>query len=139
MSSRSEDHPGSVRRIGVMIVADHPIMRDSLRRLLRQQADMDLAGELSAAGTVSSELARLQPDVLIIDLQSQHGEAQRAIKAIRSASPLTPIVLLTTYPWESEHLYADDPDTVVVLSKTAPGDEVIAVVRQAALRRKFTL
>ena len=139
MSSRSKDHPGSVRRIGVMIVADHPIMRDSLRRLLRQQADMDLAGELSAAGTVSSELARLQPDVLIIDLQSQHGEAQRAIKAIRSASPLTPIVLLTTYPWESEHLYADDPDTVVVLSKTAPGDEVIAVVRQAALRRKFTL
>ena len=117
-----------------MIVADHPIMRDSLRRLLRQQADMDLAGELSAASTVSNELARLQPDVLIIDLQSQHGEAQRAIKAIRSASPLTPIVLLTTYPWESEHLYADDPDTVVVLSKTAPGDEVIAVLRQAALR-----
>ena len=134
MSSRSEDHPGSVRRIGVMIVADHPIMRDSLRRLLRQQADIDLVGELPDASTVSSEFARFQPDILLIDLQSQHGEAQRAIKAVRGVSPRTPILLLTTYPWESEHLYADDPDTVVVLSKTAPGDEVIAVLRQAALR-----
>jgi DNA-binding NarL/FixJ family response regulator len=115
-----------------MLVADHPIMRDSLRRLLRQQTDMDLVCELPDASAVAAALARFQPDILLLDLQSQHGEAQRAIDAVRTASPLTPIVLLTTYPWESERLHPEAPDVVTALSKTAPGDEVVAVLRRAA-------
>jgi DNA-binding NarL/FixJ family response regulator len=115
-----------------MLVADHPIMRDSLRRLLRQQADMDLVCELHDASAVAAALARFQPNILLLDLQSQHGEAQRAIDAVWTVSPLTPIVLLTTYPWDSEHLHPRAPDAVTALSKTAPGDEVIAVLRRAA-------
>ena len=114
-----------------MLVADHPIMRDSLRRLLRQQTGIDLVCELQDASAIAAALARFQPDILLLDLQSQHGEAQRAIDIVRTVSPLTPVVLLTTYPWESEHLHPDAPDTVTALSKTAPGDEVIAVLRRA--------
>jgi DNA-binding NarL/FixJ family response regulator len=115
-----------------MLVAAHPIMRDSLRRLLRQQADMDLVCELHDGSAVAAALARFQPDILLLDLQSQRGEAQWTLDVVRTVSPLTPIVLLTTYPWESERLHPDVPDTVTALSKTAPGDEVIAVLRRAA-------
>jgi DNA-binding NarL/FixJ family response regulator len=120
-----------------MIIADHPIMRDSLRRLFRQQTDLDLVCELDGAGQLLTEFSRYRPDILLIDLHLTHGEAQRAIDAVRSVSPLSPIVVLTTYPWESAQFYPDDPGTVVVLSRTAPGDEVIAVIRRAASR--FTL
>lgn len=114
-----------------MIVADHPIMRDSLRRLFRQQADMDLVCELPDASLVLSEFSRYQPDILLIDLQAPPGEARRAIDAARSVSPLSPIIVLTTYPWESIDFCPADSGTVVVLSKTSAGDEVIAAVRQA--------
>jgi DNA-binding NarL/FixJ family response regulator len=117
-----------------MIIADHPIMRDSLRRLFRRQADMDLVGELHAAREALTELRRCHPDILLIDLQMPPGEAKYAIHCIRTVSPLSPIVVLTTYPWESANFYPDDPGTLVLVSKTAPGDEVLAAVRQAATR-----
>ena len=122
-----------MKQLAVMIVADHPIMRHSLRRLFRQQADMNLVCELHDVGRVLTEFSRCQPDILLIALQLPHAEAQRAIDAVRTVSPLSPIIVLTTYPWEIANLYSDDPGTVVVLSKTAPGDEVIAAIRQAAV------
>ena len=117
-----------------MIIADHPIMRDSLRRLFRRQADIDLVGELHAAREALTELRRCHPDILLIDLQIPPGEAKHAIRCVRAVSPLAPIIVLTTYPWESVNFYPGDPGTLVLVSKTAPGDEVLAAVRQAATR-----
>jgi two-component system, NarL family, response regulator LiaR len=130
---RSIDSSGSVRKLGVMIVADHPIMRDSLRRLFRQQADMDLVCEVPDAGRVLSEFSRYQPDILLIDLQAPPGQARRVIDAVRTVSPLSPIVVLTTYPWEGADFRPDDSGTVVLLSKTSAGDEVLDAVRHATL------
>jgi DNA-binding NarL/FixJ family response regulator len=121
-----------VKDLAVMIVANHPIMRDGLRRLFHHQTDMKLVCELHDAAQVLTAFSHCQPDILLIDLQLPGGEAQRAIDAVRAVAPLVPIVVLTTYPWEGANLYPDDPGTVVVLSKTAPGDEVIAAIRQAA-------
>ncbi len=107
-------------------------MQDSLRRLFMQQADMDMVCELHEARAVLAECRRCKPDILLIDLQMPPGEAKRTIDAVRTISPLLPIVVLTTYPWESSNFDPDERGRLVLVSKTAPGDEVIAVVRQAA-------
>ena len=71
----------------VMIVDDHPLLRDGLAKVLNQQADFIVCGEAGDARAALAALDKCRPDVLIVDLTMDVGNGLDLIKDLRARRP----------------------------------------------------
>jgi DNA-binding NarL/FixJ family response regulator len=86
-----------VNKIRILVVDDHPILRQGLSALLAVELDMQLVAEASN-GREAIELFRsLRPDVTLLDVQMPETDGIEALTTIRSEFPAARIVVLTTY------------------------------------------
>ncbi len=96
--ARNEQTDGDAEtQYRVLLVDDHEIVRRGLRAVLQERAEIAVVGE---AGTVQSgieEAARLQPDIVVMDLRLPDGSGVEACREIRSQSPDTKVIILTSY------------------------------------------
>jgi DNA-binding NarL/FixJ family response regulator len=114
----------------VLIVDDHPLLRDGLAKVLNQQVDLMVCGE---AGDVSGGLAALstcRPDVVIVDLSLGEGNGLDLIKAICARNAKLPILVLSMH---NENLYAERAVRAGARGYVMKREPVGAVV--AALRK----
>jgi DNA-binding NarL/FixJ family response regulator len=86
-----------IRRIRILSVDDHPLLRSGIGALIATQPDMQLAGEASNGKEAVQLHRQLQPDVTLMDLQMPDMGGLDAIIAIRSEQPAARIIVLTTY------------------------------------------
>jgi two-component system NarL family response regulator len=93
-----------VRRIRIMIVDDHAIVREGLRTVVESQRDMQVVAEAAGSEDVVALFAGTQPDVVIVDLRLRNGSGVEAIRALRSIYPGSRIVVLSNYSSE-EHVF----------------------------------
>jgi DNA-binding NarL/FixJ family response regulator len=123
--------PGVVP-IRVLVVDDHPLVREGLRAVLATHADIEVVGVASTA-EMAVELASLHtPDVVLMDFRLAGRTGAEAAAEIRLAQPSTSIVFLS----------ADDSDTTLsaavqagaagYLDKSASMEEVVSAIRRAA-------
>jgi DNA-binding NarL/FixJ family response regulator len=99
----SGDAPGSaVRR--VLIVDDHPIVRQGLRRIVEDQDDLVVCGEAHTRDDVRAALAEQHPDVLICDISSKNGSGIDLVRYARAHYPQLRILVLSAL---DETLYAE--------------------------------
>jgi two-component system, NarL family, response regulator LiaR len=90
--------------ISVLIVDDHEIVRRGIRAYLETQADFNVVGE-AASGEQAIEMAlNLVPDVVLMDLILPGMDGVESTRRIKSLSPRTQIVVLTSYH-EDEHIF----------------------------------
>jgi NarL family two-component system response regulator YdfI len=83
--------------IRVMVVDDHPVVRDGLRSILETSSDLELVGE-AADGREAIRLAvDLSPDVVLMDLRMPEVDGIEAITRLKEHAPQVEIVILTTY------------------------------------------
>src|SRR5262245_42860407 len=81
----------------ILVVDDHPMVRDGLVRLISQQPDLECCGE---AGTVSEsvvEVARQNPDLVILDLRIKGGDGLELIKSLKAQFPALRILILSQH------------------------------------------
>lgn len=90
----SEAAAGMIR---VLVVDDHPLMREGIAAVIAGQDDMRLIGEASDGAEAVAAYAALHPDVVLMDLRMPGMDGIEAIAAIRAVSPRARIVVLTTY------------------------------------------
>ncbi|WP_313919571.1 response regulator transcription factor [Tahibacter sp.] len=90
----SESAAGMIR---VLVVDDHPLMREGIAAVIAGQDDMRLIGEASNGAEAVSAYAALHPDVVLMDLRMPGMDGIEAIATIRAVSPRARIVVLTTY------------------------------------------
>src|ERR1043166_7868870 len=81
----------------ILIVDDHPIVRSGLMRLIDQQSDLVCCGEASVAAEVQTEVARLSPDLVILDLRLKRADGLELIKSLKSQFPGIKILILSQY------------------------------------------
>src|SRR5688572_14729105 len=84
-------------RSRVLIVDDHPGFRSEARTLL-ESAGYDVVGEAATATDASAAAARLQPDLVILDIGLPDGSGLDATAEIRAAAPETAVVLVSVRP-----------------------------------------
>lgn len=92
----------AVRR--VLIVDDHPIVRQGLRRIMENQDDLVVCGEAETAGDMRAALDDLHPDGLICDINSKHGDGIDLVRHARAHHPQLRILVLSA---QDETLYAE--------------------------------
>jgi DNA-binding NarL/FixJ family response regulator len=117
--------------IRLLIVDDHPIVRDGLRGVFADDPDFEVAGE-AGNGREAVELAgRLGVDVVLMDLRMPEMGGVAAIKALRAATPEVRVLVLTTFDTDSDVLPAIEAGATGYLLKDAPSAELIRAVRAA--------
>ena len=88
---------GSPRRIRVLVVEDHPLMRHGLRSRIADEPDMEVVGEAGDGPAAVAAYAAFQPDVTLLDLRLPGMDGPEVIRAIRVDDPEAKVVILTSY------------------------------------------
>ena len=119
-------------KLRVLVVDDHAVVRQGLRAYLELQSDIEVCGEAGNA-THATELAKqLQPDVALVDMVMPGGDGIQATRSIRSVSPQTQVVILTSSTDESSVRPALEAGAVSYQLKDVGGAELVDTVRRAA-------
>jgi DNA-binding NarL/FixJ family response regulator len=118
--------------IRIIIIDDHPVVREGLRGMLASQPDFEVVGE-AADGAAGVELiAALQPDVTLMDLRMPGLDGVGAIEAIRRRGLPARILVLTTYDSDTDIVRAIQAGATGYLLKDTPRDELFRAIRATA-------
>jgi DNA-binding NarL/FixJ family response regulator len=81
----------------ILVVDDHPMVRDGLRRLLSQESDLVWCGEAGTVAETHTAVAELRPDLVILDLRLRGGDGLELIKSLKAQHPDLRILILSQY------------------------------------------
>ncbi|MFH8731496.1 MULTISPECIES: response regulator transcription factor [unclassified Streptomyces] len=118
--------------ISLLIVDDHPVVRDGLRGMFESADDFTVLGEASNGVEAVGLAARLDPDVVLMDLRMPGGNGVDAIKELTRRGARSRVLVLTTYDTDSDTLPAIEAGATGYLLKDAPREELFTAVRAAA-------
>ena len=118
--------------IGLLIVDDHPVVRDGLSGMFASARDVTVLGQ-AGDGAEAVRLAQaLRPDVILMDLRMPGMDGVTAIAELARRGCTARILVLTTYDTDSYVLSAIEAGATGYLLKDAPREELLRAVRAAA-------
>lgn len=115
--------------ITVMIVDDHPLLREGVAAVIDGQPDMRLVAEATDGHEALLRFRTHRPDVTLMDLRMPGMDGIAAITAIRSEFPDAHIAVLTTYPGDAQALRAFRAGASGYLLKSSLRRELVETVR----------
>ncbi|MFI5824025.1 response regulator [Streptomyces rishiriensis] len=118
--------------ITLLIVDDHPVVRDGLRGMFESAPGFRVVGEAANGVEALSAAATADPDVILMDLRMPGGAGVDAIRELTRRRARAKILVLTTYDTDSDTLPAIEAGATGYLLKDAPRDELFTAVRAAA-------
>jgi two-component system, NarL family, response regulator LiaR len=119
-----------VDRVTILVADDHPVVRQGLRTFLATQEDLDVVGEAATCSEAAERAAELRPDVVLLDLVMPGGDGIEAARKIRAASPLSKVIVLTSYPDDATVLPALEAGAAGYLLKDVEPQELADGVRR---------
>jgi DNA-binding NarL/FixJ family response regulator len=122
----------SAGTIKVLIVDDHPVVREGLAAMLARAPDIAVVGEARDGQEAIERAGALQPDVVLMDLQMPRVDGVEAIKQIRARQPRVQTIVLTTYGDDESIFRGIEAGARGYLLKDAPRDELFRAVRAVA-------
>jgi DNA-binding NarL/FixJ family response regulator len=123
---------GRVTGIRVLIVDDHPIVRDGLRGVFDGEPGFEVVGEAADGEQAVVWAAQTAPEVVLMDLRMPRMGGVEAIRRLRADQPGVRVLVLTTYDTEADVLPAIEAGATGYLLKDAPREDLIRAVRAAA-------
>jgi DNA-binding NarL/FixJ family response regulator len=120
------------RRIRIVIVDDHAMVRRGMRDFLDLHDDLEVVGEAGDGQTALDLVAELRPDVVIMDLLMPVLDGIEATRRIKAAQPDVEIVALTSFIEEERIVSAIEAGAAGFLLKDAEADDLAAAIRAAA-------
>lgn len=118
--------------IEILIVDDHPVVREGLTGMLAGEPDFVVVGEAADGETAVTLDARHEPDVILMDLRMPGMDGVEAIEAILAKRPSAHILILTTYDSDADILRAVEAGATGYLLKDAPREDLFRAIRAAA-------
>ncbi len=123
----------------VLLVDDHELIRQGLRRAFEHTGDFSVVGEAGSVTEALTAVSALSPDVVVLDVRLPDGSGLDAARQIRSGSTEIGIVVLTMYAGDEQLFGALEAGASAFVPKDAPAEDVIAAARHAAVSpRAFT-
>jgi DNA-binding NarL/FixJ family response regulator len=118
--------------ITVLLVDDHELIREGLRRALEREADVEVVAEAASVAEGIAMGRKSDPTVAIVDLRLPDGNGLEVVRALRGQSADMGIVVLTMYAGDNQLFDALDAGASAFVPKSAPAEEIVAAARHAA-------
>jgi DNA-binding NarL/FixJ family response regulator len=122
--------------IRILVVDDHPVLRQGLEALVGGQADMRIVGEASNGREAIQQFRARHPDVTLMDLQMPEMSGLDAMIAIRGEFPEARILVLTTYAGDVQVLRALKAGARGYLLKNSLHKELLDTIRAVHAGKK---
>ncbi|MDT0444122.1 response regulator transcription factor [Streptomyces johnsoniae] len=121
--------------ITLLLVDDHPVVRDGLRAMFTAAPGFTVLGECSSGAAATGLALRLDPDVVLMDLRMPEGNGVDAIAELTRRGSRTRVLVLTTFDTDTDTIPAIEAGATGYLLKDAPREELFAAVRATAAGR----
>lgn len=118
--------------IRLMIVDDHPVVRDGLRGMLAGDPELEVVGDASDGTEVLALVEELRPDVILMDLRMPGLGGAAAIKALAEHGATAKVLVLTTYDTDRDVVPALEAGATGYLLKDTPRNELVRAIHAAA-------
>ena len=118
------------RKIRVLCVDDHPLMRVGIVAAIRYESDMDVAGEASTGREAIQLFQEVEPDITLMDLRLPDISGIDALIAIRAKSPSARVIVLTTFEGDAEIQRALAAGAQSYLLKSFPRKQILETIRK---------
>ncbi len=128
---------GPGKRIRVLIVDDHEVVRRGLAAVLALWEEVELVGEARDGGQAVAAYGEWKPDVVLLDLQMEPVDGIEALRRIRESDPAARVIALTSFVDAQHVLPAVEAGAAGYLLKTADPDEIVAAIRAVASGRSM--
>ncbi|MFB4299563.1 response regulator [Actinomadura sp. NTSP31] len=116
----------------VMIVDDHPIVREGLRGMLAAEPGLEVAAEAASGDEAVALAPRVRPDVILMDLRMPGGDG---VSAIERLGPAHRVLVLTTFEDDADIVRAVRAGAAGYLLKDASRTDLAAAIRAVAAGR----
>jgi DNA-binding NarL/FixJ family response regulator len=118
--------------VRVLLVDDHPVVREGLRGMIDAEPDLTVVGEAGSGAEAIAVATALRPDVILMDLRMPDVDGVSATGRILATQPDIRIVVVTTYETDADILRAVEAGAAGYLLKDASRAELAGAVRDAA-------
>ena len=117
--------------IRLLLVDDHPVVRDGLRGMFDSVEDITVVGEAADGEQAVTRAVAEAPDVVVMDLRMPGAGGVEAIRELRRRGVAARVLVLTTFDEDADLLDAVAAGATGYLLKDAPGEELVRAVRSA--------
>jgi DNA-binding NarL/FixJ family response regulator len=116
----------------VVLVDDHPLVRQGMRAVIDAQLDVEVVGEAPDGAEAVRVCVETRPDVVLMDLQMPGIDGIEATRRVRKASPSTAVLVLTMYDDDAMVFEAIAAGASGYLLKGSDGIQIVTAIRSAA-------
>jgi two-component system, NarL family, response regulator LiaR len=130
-------HPPLIvsKPIAVVLVDDHPLVREGLRAVLQTVPDVKVVAEAATPDDAAAAVRAHLPDVVLLDLVLQGADGIEVLRRIRAGHPAVQVVVLTSFGEEDRVRAAIEAGALGFLLKDVQKDDLVRAIRQAAAGR----
>jgi two-component system, NarL family, response regulator LiaR len=120
-----------IKKITVLIVDDHAVVRQGLRTFIELQDDLQVVGEGANGAEAIAFAKQLQPDVILLDLVMPQMDGVEATKGILEQSPASRVLILTSFGEDNKVFPAIRAGAQGYLLKDIHPDALVKAIREA--------
>jgi len=122
------DVPAPSERIRLLLVDDHPVVRDGLRGMLAGDPRFEVVGEAADGAEAVARAEALVPDVILMDLRMPGMDGVAAITRLAERGVPSRVLVLTTYDTDTDVVAAVEAGATGYLLKDAPREDLLRAV-----------
>lgn len=122
--------------ISVLLVDDHPVVIQGLRKLLELADDIDVTGDAHDAASALRQAEALKPDVILLDLRMPGATGIQTTRRLREHGFNGAVILLTSYGDQAYVSQAMEAGADGYLLKSTPADQLISSIHDASRGRR---
>ncbi len=124
-------------KIRILVVDDHPVVRDGLKGMLAGREEFEIVGEAADGLHAVESVMRLAPRVVLMDLRMPGLDGVQATAHIHARCPGTYVLVLTTYDTDADILRAIEAGATGYILKDAPREELYRAIRATAQGQSY--
>ena len=116
--------------IKIMIVDDHPVVREGLSRIIVSESGMEVIAEAGTGAEALTQYRKLRPDIVLLDMRMPEMTGLQTIEAIRKERSNARIIILSTYDLEEDIYQSLQAGARGYILKDSPRNELLASIRR---------